>query len=108
MTFDWLIKTEYFVIFRKKTVAFGHSRSCDEVTLVRRQVNPPVRTASPVMFHNDCNLFLNAYINHNVHAKHSKKIEFYIVSLAFSVFFYVHVVLTPTKMKKPTTSALYA
>ena len=60
------------------------------------------------MIHNDCNLILNAYINHNVHAKRSKKIEFYIVPLAYSVFSYVHVVLTPTKMKKPTTSALCA
>ena len=88
------------MLYSAKTVTFGHSRSCDEVTLVRPQVNSPVRTAGPVMFHNDCNLFLNAYINHNVHAKHSKKIEFYIVPLAYSVFFYVHVVLTPTKMKK--------
>ena len=29
-----------------------------------------------------------------------------IVPLAYSVFFYVHVVLTPTKMEIPTTSAL--
>ena len=102
----WLKRS--ILLYSAKTVTFGHSRSCDEVTLVRLQVNPPVRTAGPVMFHNDCNLFLNAYINHNVHAKHSKKIEFYIVPLAYSVFFYVHVVLTPTKMKKPTTSTLCA
>ena len=58
MAFDWLIKTEYFVIFRQNSIFWAQvsqdSRSCDEVTLVRPQVNLPVRTAGPVMFHNDC------------------------------------------------------
>ena len=59
MAFDWLIKTEYFVIFHRNSNFWAwvsqDSRSCDEViTLVRLQVNPPVRTAGPVMFHNDC------------------------------------------------------
>ena len=73
MTFDWLIKTEYFVIFRQNSNFWAQvsqdSRSCDKVTLVGPQVIPPVRTAGPVMFHYDCNLFLNAYINHHVQAE---------------------------------------
>ena len=56
MAYDWLIKTEYFVtLFRQNSNFWAQvsqdSRSCDEVTLVRPQVNPPVRTADPVMFH---------------------------------------------------------
>ena len=42
MTFDWLIKAEYFVIFRQNSnfeaQVSQDSRSCDEVTLVRLQV----------------------------------------------------------------------
>ena len=71
MTFDWLIKTEYFVIFHQNSNFWAQvsqdSQSCDKVTLVRPQANQTVRTGSPVMFHND---------------------------------------LTPTKVKKPTTSPL--
>ena len=47
----------YFVIFHKsnfRAQVLQDSRSCDEVTFVRPQVNLPVRTAGPVMFHNDC------------------------------------------------------
>ena len=59
MAFDWLIKTEYFVTYIPPKQYFWaqvsqDSWSCDEVTLVRPQVNPPVRTARPLMFHNDC------------------------------------------------------
>ena len=53
------------------------------------------------------NLLLNAYINHHVHAEHPQQLNS-IVTLAYSVFFYVHAVLTPTKMEIPTTSALCA
>ena len=44
------------------------------------------------------------YSYHHVHAEHSTTI----VPLAYSVLFYVHVVLTPTKKEIPTTSALCA
>ena len=48
----------YFVIFHKnsnfRAQVSQDSRSCDEVTFDRPQVNPPVRTAGPVMFHNEC------------------------------------------------------
>ena len=58
MAFDWLIKTDYFVIFRQSSNFWAQvsqdSRSYDEVTLVRPPANPPVRTAGPVRFHNDC------------------------------------------------------
>ena len=61
MAFDWLIETEYFVIFRQDRNFWAqvsqNSWSCDEVTLVKPQVNPPVRTAGPVMFHNDLNKY---------------------------------------------------
>ena len=62
MAFDWLIKTEYFIIFPQNSYFWAQvsqdSPSCDEVTLARLQVNPSVRTAGPVMFHNDCYLVI--------------------------------------------------
>ena len=68
MAFDWLIKTEYFVTYIPQNSNFWaqdsqDSRSCDEVTLVRPQVNQSVRTAGPVMFHNDCNKTSLAHAN---------------------------------------------
>ena len=62
MAFDGLIQTEYFetylYIFCQNSNFWAHvsqnSPSCDKVTLARPQVNPPVRNAGPVMFHNDC------------------------------------------------------
>ena len=51
------IPIEYFVIFRQNSNFYAQvsqdSWSCDEVALVRPQVNSPVGTAGPVMFHND-------------------------------------------------------
>ena len=68
------------------------------------------------------NLFLNTYINHHVHAGYLKMIEFYsplgtrvvmvgtlprvpTITTHTACFFYA--VLTPTKMKTLTTSAVY-
>ena len=54
------------------------------------------------------NLFLNAYILITMYMLNIPQQLNSIVPLAYSVFFYVHVVLTPTKMEIPTTSALCA
>ena len=61
MPFDWLIKTEYFVIFRQNSNFWAQvsqdSQSCDKIAVVRPQVNLSVMTDGPVMFHNDCVLW---------------------------------------------------